>query len=151
MAKTLVGKFFIHYGFPQRLHSDQGQDFESKLVCRLCELLNIKKSRTTPYHPQGDPQPERFNRTLCGGLPPNRDLRRPSLFPLRPYLNYYYVWDSLPLSGGVSLNQLLFKFWVGSNPLLHTQTPHLETRISQRQFKHKWVPSLRLVFVIIHS
>lgn len=72
VTKTLVEKFFIHYGLPQRLHSDQGQDFESKLIRRLCKLLNIKKSRTTPYHPQGDPQPERFTRTLLNmlGTPP---------------------------------------------------------------------------------
>lgn len=40
VAKTLVEKFFVHYRLPQCLHSDQGRDFENKLVCRLCELLN---------------------------------------------------------------------------------------------------------------
>lgn len=68
VAKVLVEKFFIHYGLPARIHSDQGRDFESRLIRELLTLMGIRKSRTTPYHPQGDPQPERFNRTLLSML-----------------------------------------------------------------------------------
>ena len=68
VAKVLVEKYFLHYGLPARIHSDQGRDFESRLIKELLTLMGFCKSRTTPYHPQGDPQPERLNQTLLSML-----------------------------------------------------------------------------------
>lgn len=67
VAKTLWDHFFIHYGIPEKLHSDQGPDFESRTIKELCELIGTQKVRTTPYHPRGNPV-ERFNRTLLNML-----------------------------------------------------------------------------------
>ena len=51
-------------GVPERLHSDQGRQFESDLFQTMCRKLGIHKTRTTPYHPESDGMVERFNRTL---------------------------------------------------------------------------------------
>lgn len=67
VAKWLWDNFIIHYGFPEKLHSDQGPDFESRLIKELCQIAGIRKTRTTPYHPRGNPV-ERFNRTLLDML-----------------------------------------------------------------------------------
>ena len=64
VAKVLWEKVFVHYGLPTRIHTDQGRDFESDLMQELCEVLGIHKSHTPPYHPQGNGQVERFNKTL---------------------------------------------------------------------------------------
>ena len=63
-AKTLVREWFLKYGVPERIHSDQGRNFQSKLVKNLCKLYNVSKSNTTPYYPAGNGMCERFNRTL---------------------------------------------------------------------------------------
>uniref|UniRef100_A0A8C6TAT6 Gypsy retrotransposon integrase-like protein 1 n=1 Tax=Neogobius melanostomus TaxID=47308 RepID=A0A8C6TAT6_9GOBI len=67
VAKCLWDQFLCHYGFPERLHSDQGRDFESQIIKELCALAGCRKVRTSPYHPRGNPV-ERFNRTLLSML-----------------------------------------------------------------------------------
>jgi len=67
-ARVLFEHFVVHYGFPERLHSDQGRNFESATIKSLCELAGVKKSRTTAYHPMGNGQCERYNRTLLSML-----------------------------------------------------------------------------------
>ena len=46
------------------IHTDQGVQFESNLFQEVCRLLQIQKTRTTPYHPQSDGMIERNNRTI---------------------------------------------------------------------------------------
>ena len=46
------------------LHIDQGKQFESGIFQNMCKMFGIIKTRTSPYHPQGDGQVERFNRTI---------------------------------------------------------------------------------------
>ncbi len=41
VAKCLWEGFIVHYGFPERILSDQGADFESKVVKELCEMAKI--------------------------------------------------------------------------------------------------------------
>ena len=61
VADKLVGEMFCRFSPSYQLHSDQGKQFESNLMAEICGLLQIKKSQTTPYHPQGNGLVERFN------------------------------------------------------------------------------------------
>ena len=64
VARVLVDGIFCRFGVPDELHSDQGRNFESTLFRECCQLLGIRKTRTTPLHPESDGMVERFNRTL---------------------------------------------------------------------------------------
>ena len=63
-ARVFFDSFVVHYGFPSRIHSDQGRNFEGRIIKELCTIAGVKKTRTTPYHPMGNGCTERFNRTL---------------------------------------------------------------------------------------
>ena len=67
-ALAFYNNFVVHYGFPGRIHSDQGGSFENKIISELCNITGMEKSRTTPYHPSGNGMTERFNSTLLNML-----------------------------------------------------------------------------------
>jgi len=68
IVKSLCDQVFTLVRSPQRLHSDQGQNFESYILAELCKAFQVTKSHTTPYHPMGDGLVERMNRSLLNLL-----------------------------------------------------------------------------------
>ena len=64
VCKILMDEIICRFGAMRQLHSDQGRQFESEVFRMLCARFGINKSRTSPHHPQGNPQAERFMRTL---------------------------------------------------------------------------------------
>ena len=76
-ARVFVREFVNNYGWPTKILTDQGQTFNGKLFMALCKEAKILKLRTSPYHPQTNGQPERFNRTLMtmlGTLPEDKKI-----------------------------------------------------------------------------
>ena len=66
--KTVVDAFFSNivcrFGMPSVIHSDQGWEFENKVMHELCLLGGSHKTKTTPYYLESDGLVKRFNRTL---------------------------------------------------------------------------------------
>ena len=47
VAKVLIQDWCHRFGVPERIHSDQGRNFESDFIKHLCKVYEISKSRTT--------------------------------------------------------------------------------------------------------
>lgn len=64
VADRIFNNYALKFGFPLRIHHDQGGEFENQLFAQLTKNCGVVGSRTRPYHPEGNGQVERFNRTL---------------------------------------------------------------------------------------
>ena len=67
-ADKLFNEYIMQFGYPERIHHDRGPEFNSRLFEQMHRVTRIRASNTTPYHPMGDGQVERFNRTICNML-----------------------------------------------------------------------------------
>ena len=52
IAKLLVEE--IHWEIPGVIHTDQGRDFEGHPFRNMCNMMDIEKTKTTPWHPLSD-------------------------------------------------------------------------------------------------
>ena len=104
VAREIVENWVLKFGAPNILHTDQGKNFGSNLILEICRLLGIDKSRTSPYHPQGNGQVERHNRVIadviskyCADNPRTWDT-------VLPYLNFVYNTTIHQTTGATPFN-----------------------------------------------
>ena len=152
LAKTAAGKIFndlvLRFGFPTRIHHDQGPEFESQLMRQLHKLSGVKMSHTTHYHPMGDGQVEGLNRTIINML---KNLAREQKSRWYEHLNklsFVYNWTRND-STGFSPYYLLF----GRSPRLPVDLMFESVSVSPKSSSRKnyvveWEKGMREAYKI---
>ena len=64
VARVLYDEVFTKFGAPVSILTDRGQTFLSKLVTNLCQLFDVKRTKTSSFRPQCNSQAETFNKTI---------------------------------------------------------------------------------------
>ena len=67
-AERFYNDFILKFGLPGKILHDQGREFDNNLFKNLAQFCNIKRIRTSPYHPQTNGQTERMNQTIINML-----------------------------------------------------------------------------------
>ena len=58
-AQNLIHNWIVWYGVPEQVHTDCGKEYHNQFMDSLMDLLDVMKTKTTPYHPISDGQSER--------------------------------------------------------------------------------------------
>lgn len=64
VARALIDRVIGAFEPPERLHSDQGPEFESQVIHQLQQTLGYHKTRMTPYITQENSVLERLHATF---------------------------------------------------------------------------------------
>jgi len=64
IAKVLVRRF-SDMGFPKVLQSDNGKEFNNRLLKEIAKEMHVQQRFTTPYHPRGNGVAENSVKTAC--------------------------------------------------------------------------------------
>ena len=108
VAHHLWYDFCSILGIPNRLISDQGASFTGGLIREMCHLLGIQKLNTTPYHPMGNGQVERANRTIFNLIGTLQEDQKAQWEKHLPMLQYAYNTTRSTVTG-YSPHYLVYK------------------------------------------
>ena len=94
------------YGVPEKIFTDQGGQYKSKHISKICAKLGIRLLRARPYHPEGKGKIEAYNKQAGKFLSEAALKRFDRLEEYNEYLRYwvdeYYQKHSCAPLGGIS-------------------------------------------------
>ena len=94
------------YGVPEKIYTDNGGQYKSKHIGKICAKLGIRLLRARPYHPEGKGKIENYNKQVGKFLSEAALKKFDTLEEYNEYLRYwldeYYQKHSSKPLGGIS-------------------------------------------------
>ena len=151
VAKHLYDDFVLRFGIPTSILSDQGREFESRVIRNLSKLSGVLKLRTTPYHPETNGLCERMNRTLLHMLRTLEETQKRNWPAMVNKMAHAYNCTRHS-STGFSPYRLMF----GCEPTLPIDlimglTKHSEDVKSYTEFARKWEAQMKEAYEIART
>jgi hypothetical protein len=103
---ALFREYISRHGAMQKLHSDQGTEFDNQLGQELCRMYRIHKTRTTAYAPWSNGMVERSNKTIKAVLRALNAQERDNWDELLPYV--FMAYNATPHASTGFTPQRLF-------------------------------------------
>ena len=153
-AAKIWNEFIPRFGFPGKIHHDQGGEFNSKLWKELHRYSGVVASNTTPYHPMGDGMVERLNRTAQNMLKAIPECEKKRWKDHLPKLAFAYN-STVNKSTGYSPFYLMFgrnsRLPVDAMFGLEPNDPVAVERKSHSQFVDDWKRSMEQAFKLANE
>ena len=150
VAYEIIKNWYMIFGIPEEIHSDQGGEFTNDILARLNERLNVGHKVTTPYYPQSNSQVERWNRTLKESIKIYCE-KKVSSWDKYIFSTCYAYNTSLNATTGFSPYYLMF----GNDPRLPTEVlnskNYNEIKFDQNQYQIQLTNHLRTAYNIVRK
>ena len=108
VARAIWEEWITKFGIPERIHSDQGTNFESIMFKEFCSLMGTKKTCTSPYYPQSDGMIERLFRTAKSMIAATMDERNTKEWDRVIHTVEYGLRNTIHKTTGYTPSEIMF-------------------------------------------
>ena len=145
IAKALVERVFGIFGPPETLHADQDPEFENKIVGQLYDVFGYKKTKTTPYRPQGNSVSKRMHSTLHAMLSMYSNTAQNNWAEVLPFIQLAHI-----TSFSSTVHETPFFLMFGRQERLPIDItfgiPHAGRSTATEEFAHSTRENLQIAF-----
>ena len=145
VANAIIEIITSIFGPPETLHSDQGPEFENKGIYQLQQIFGYKKTRTTPYRPQGNSVSERVHSTMHSMLAMHSAIDQSNWATLLPFVQLAHN-----TTFSATMHEAPFFLMFGRQPQLPVDIilgiPHVGRTTDTEEFAQNTRGNLQIAF-----